>query len=1150
MILPFPRATLYGVPAAPLESRRHPPRPGPLTMLCPACNAANREGRRFCALCGRSLVARCGACGFENEPDERFCGGCGSILHAAGAGSDRGASLRPAAEPSLDRRLHSPEARQGERKQVTVLFADIRGSLELLQGRDPEEAREILDPALQAMTEAVHRYEGTVNNLLGDGIMALFGAPVAHEEHATRACYAALALQSRIQAYNEELRPRHGIEVQARVGLHSGEVVVRALEGDVLDYSAIGETTHVASRMEQLAAPGTIRLTEATFRLAEGSIRVRPLGAVPVRGLQAAVGMYELIGAESRPRRLDAAGTLGFTRFVGRGAEIEALGRPAAAAAAGRGQLVALVGEPGVGKSRLLWEFVRSPILRSWKVLEGFSSSYGTSTAYFPLVELLKGYFRVEPQDDARTVREKVTGKLLLLDESLQAAQPALFALLHVGVEDAEWQRLESRHRRRRTLDAVKRLLLLESRVQPLCIVIEDLHWIDAETEALLGELADALGTGRLLLLVSYRPEYRHDWGGRGSYTQVRIDPLPPETADELLGVLLGDDPDLDSLKAFLVSRTEGNPFFLEQTVRTLEETGALTGSRGSYRLGRPLREIRVPNTVQAVLAARIDRLEPDEKRLLQSAAVIGREIPFPLLQRIADAAEEVTHRALARLTRAEFLYETSLFPELEYTFRHALAAQVAYGMLLQERRRVLHRRIFEAMEELYADRLEQVVERLAEHAEKAEAWEPASRYLHRAGVRVASRSGHREAVALFERALDALARQPETHETLALGIDVRSELRGSLVPLGELDRLVACLHEAEALARRLGDAPRLGRISGQLANYHWLRGEYERAIEAGDAALSIAAQTQDEKLRIAATFYLGQAYFNRGDYRRAAEFNLTNLRALEDASGDAGPASSFLVLAHTWLVWSLAELGEFGSGGRRAEEGLRQAEASRSPFILTHAYIASGCLALRRLDPAAATRDLETALGLCRTYDFPVFLHLIYPVLGSAYALSGRLKEGMSMLERSVQQAESMKVMAGQSLRLTWLAEAYLLAGRSDDAARVCATGLALAREIHEQGYEAWALRLQGEIAAQAEPPDLEAGEAAFSSGLELGTALGMRPVAAQCHRGLAALYRRVGAEEPATPHLAAAADLFREMGIEETPDPAASATGGQGGA
>jgi class 3 adenylate cyclase len=492
---------------------------------------------------------------------------------------------------------------EGERKQVTVLFADLKGSMELLADRDPEEARQLLDPVLERMMAAVHRYEGTVNQIMGDGIMALFGAPIAHEDHAVRACYAALAMQEAIRRYSDEVRRAHGIEVQIRVGLNSGAVVVRAIGNDLhMDYSAIGQTTHLAARMEQLASPGSIRLTAETLRLAEGWIQVTPLGPVPVKGLPEPVEVCELVGAGPARTRLQAFAARGLTPFVGRQAELAALHEAIEQAGAGHGQVVAVIGEAAMGKTRLFYECTQASRMQGWRLLESSATSYGKATPYLPVIALLKAYFQLEDRDDGRRIREKLTGRLLTLDPALGPTLPAFLALLEVPVEDASWQTLDPAQRRQRTLDALKRLLLRESQVQPLLLVCENLHWIDTETQVFLDGLVESLPAACLLLLVNYRPEYQHGWGTKTSYTQLRLDPLPPASAAAMLQSLLGDNPGLAPLTQRVIERTQGNPFFLEESVRTLRETQVLVGEPGAYRLAIALPSIQVPAAVQAVL--------------------------------------------------------------------------------------------------------------------------------------------------------------------------------------------------------------------------------------------------------------------------------------------------------------------------------------------------------------------------------------------------------------------------------------------------------------------------------------------------------------------------------------------------------------------
>jgi class 3 adenylate cyclase/tetratricopeptide (TPR) repeat protein len=1030
--------------------------------------------------------------------------------------------------------LTSRNALEGERKQVTVLFADLKGSMELLADRDPEEARQLLDPVLECMMDAVHRYEGTVNQVMGDGIMALFGAPIAHEDHAVRACYAALAMQASVKQYAGDVQRTRGVPIHIRVGLNSGEVVVRSIGSDLhMDYTALGQTTHLAARMEQMAMPGSILITPAVLGLVEGFVQVKALGAMPVRGLRDPVEVYEVTGAGVVRSRLQVAAAHGLTRFVGRDRELDDLDQALQLAGNGHGQVVALVGEPGVGKSRLVHEVIHSHRTQGWRVLESALVSYGKATPYFPVIDLLKRYAHAEEHDDLRTVRAKVTGQLLTLDETLQDTLPALLLLLDALPADSPFGQFDPPQRRRHTLDALKRVLLRESQVQPLLLVFEDLHWIDSETQALLDNLVESLPTARILLLINYRPEYQHDWGSKAFYTQVRLDPLPPARAGELLQALLGTDPSLAALPPLLISRTEGNPFFLEESVRTLVETHVLVGEPGAYRLVQALPTIRVPATVQAVLAARIDRLPPEEKRLLQTAAVIGTEMPLPLLQAIAELPEEALQGGLTHLQAAEFLYETRLFPERAYTFKHALTHEVAYSSLLLERRRALHACIVEALEALAGERVAEQVERLAHHALRGEVWEKALAYCRQAGEKTLARSAYREAVGSFEQALSVLPHLPEQRDTREQAIDLRLALRSALFPSGDSGRILAYLREAESLAAALDDRRRLGQVSIFLTQHFFRMGDYDQAIAAGQRALTLATASGEVVLQALANRYLGVAYQFQGDYRRAIDCLRQTLASIEDAQRHERFGQAYLpaVLSRAWLARSYAELGSFAEGRAFGDEGLRIAEAVAHPGSLMWASWGVGLLALRQGDLCRALPRLERAVGICQDADLPANFPRIAAALGAAYTLVGRVADAVPLLTQAMEQTIAAEMAGFRSLCCLPLGEAQLLAGRLEEAHALAERALALAREHQERDNQAYALRLLGDIAARCEPSEAEQAEAHYRQALALADELGMRPLVAHCHLGLGTLYATTDQRQQACAELSAAIALYRAM-------------------
>jgi class 3 adenylate cyclase/tetratricopeptide (TPR) repeat protein len=1101
-------------------------------MRCPRCRHENRAGAKFCEECAGPLARRCANCGGEVSAAAKFCPECAHPVAGVPAVEARSASPETYTPRHLiEKILISKAALEGERKQVTVLFADLKGSMELLADRDPEDARKLLDPVLERMMEAVHRYEGTVNQVMGDGIMALFGAPLAHEDHAVRACYAALRMQESVAQYADGVFRSHGVPVQIRVGLNSGEVVVRAIGSDLhMDYTAVGQTTHLAARMEQMATPGTILLGHATLQLAEGYVQVAARGPVAVKGLPDPVHVYALTGASAQRTRLHAAAARGLTRFVGRDAELEQIRRALALAHDGRGQLVALVGEPGVGKSRLVYEFTHSHRTQGWLILEAGSVSYGKATSYLPVIDLLRAYFKIHDRETHREIREKVTGKLLTLDESLKPVLPALLALLDVPVEDAHWQALDPPQRRQRTLDAVKHLLLRESQGQPLLVVFEDLHWIDAETQALLDGLVESLPTARVLLLVNYRPEYQHGWVSKTYYSQLRLDALPPESAGELLSALLGDDPGLEPLRRLLVRR--GNPFFIEESIRTLVETGALTGERGAYRLARPIQAIEVPATVQVILAARIDRLPAEDKQLLQTASVIGKDVPLVLLHAVAEAAEGVVQRGLTHLQVAEFLYETRLFPDPEYTFKHALTLEVTYQSLLREPRCALHERVLHALERQWAGREQEKIELLAHHAGRAELWERAARYLYQVGEKAFAQARYQTCATSCQAAIEALDRLGDAAD-LTLKLDACLELWSARSVIGQFDGLGQLGEKAEALARALDDGPRLAQVqlrhAQAIAHEGVIPGTLQSAIEKAREAFE-RADPRDLRTRSYAQFIVGHACRDLGRVAEALpEFGagLALFEQVDRYGKEPGLVFPIYVSLNAWRSEAHAALGDFQQAFVSAREALRVATDIHHPTSLAVANRYLGYVYSLRGQMETALPFLERALAIAREHE--LFQATIFTSAYLAYALVllGERERGLECLARVLKRSSGVITPRWWHFG-TVTASAYLAAGCPEEARTEIRLGLAAATERNAWGHRATWLRLEAEVLAQWNPAG---ARARLEEALSLAVELGMRPETAHCHLGLGKLYRLTGQREQAREHLTAATTMYGDM-------------------
>jgi class 3 adenylate cyclase/tetratricopeptide (TPR) repeat protein len=1027
---------------------------------------------------------------------------------------------------------------EGERKQVTVLFADMADSLEQISRRDPEEARAFLDPVLELMIDAVHRYEGTVNQVMGDGIMALFGAPIAQEDHALRACYAALRMQEILGVCARKVSPLGGGAVKIRVGVNSGEVVARIFAGDLrMDYSAVGRATHVAARMQQMAEPGTIVASHTTRDLVVGLIRLRPIGVRPVRGLNEPMELFEVVGAEAPRSRFSTQPLASLTRFVGRLAELSRLEALLQSVRQGRGCVATLVGEAGMGKSRLCWEFLNSHRAGGCRVLEATCLAHSRSTPYRPVVELVRACLDITETDDAAAVRAKV--------EALADSEPVTIAvlwLLGVSHQSSELTDLEPAERRQRVVNAIRHILYRASRAQPLIILFEDVHWADEETRALIDGVVESVPALGVLLLMSCRPEYQHEWANWSFCHQIRLESLPPASAADLLDDLVGRDSALDFLKHMLVLRTDGNPFFLEEMVRMLRETGVLAGARGVTRLARAIETIHVPPKVQPIIAARVDRLAEADKRLLQEAAVVGPDVPFTLLQAVAESGDEGALRAsLVRLRRLEFLYESQLYPEPVFSFRHALTHDVVYEGMLSDRRRALHARLVDAIERVYEGRLAEQMERLAYHALRGEQWQRAVRYIRRAAADARERAANREAVAWLDQALVALTRLPETPDTLATSIDVRFEIRASLYALGEFGRMTMILREAEQLARAYGDAKRLGWVAFHLGEGLRLAGRLSEARDHLERARAAADEMGDLALQVAANQYLGLTRHALGDYTGAAA-NIRTVLSLPLESPEvagfsqtqAGSRAGFGAVSACWLARCLAETGAFEEAiatGRAALNAARDLRAH--PYPVTAARWALGAVHALRGDLERADVLLTEALTGAEAASLAITLPQVQRMLGWVRATSGRVEEGMDLLERALAGAETMGIEVAYPAIWSQLGEVWLMKGNEGKAERFGRMALERARSTGQRGDEARALRLLGDVEARRGPDGYSNAQRRYAIAAATAADANMRPLVALCQLSLGRLFLQAGDAPSAREHLGLAKESFIEMGM-----------------
>jgi predicted ATPase len=931
------------------------------------------------------------------------------------------------------------------------------------------------------MMDAVHSYDGYVAQALGDGIFALFGAPIAHEDHPQRALYAALRMQEAMRRYADTLRHKGYPPLLMRVGLNTGEVVVRSIRKDDLhtDYVPVGHSTNLAARLEQLANPGSIVVSAYTHRLTDGYFAFKDLGPTQIKGVEEPLPIYEVLGVGPLRTRLQVSARRGLTRFVGRQSELEQLNKALEHAKAGHGQIVGTMGEPGLGKSRLFYEF-KLLSLGGCLVLEAYSVSHGKATAYLPVIELLKSYFRIEPPDDERTRREKVTGKVLNLDRSLEDILPYLFALLGIEERPSPLQQMDAQIRRRRTFEALKKLFLRESLNQPLVLIFEDLHWIDGETQGFLDVLSESVASAKLLLLTNYRPEYRHEWGQKTYYTQLRLAPLGRAEAEEFLDELLGTTVGATGrspLHQLILDKTQGTPFFMEEIVQDLFEQGVLVRDAVGASLvpaqiegvhkGTPL---QIPSTVHAILAARIDRLAPDEKALLQQLSVIGREFPLSLVRQVITQPEADLYRLLASLQHKEFLYEQPAFPESEYIFKHALTQEVAYNSVLIERRKALHEQTGQAIEALYRDQLEEHYSELAHHYGRSDNIQKAVEYLGLAGQQALKQSANAEAVNHLTTALGLLPRLPDTPERarqeltlqIALG-EPLSLLSGWGAP--EVERVYT---RARALCLQVGEPEQLLRILNQLWAIAIVGAEYQTGRELAEQMVTLAQSDQEQGLLSEALLWRGATAFWLGDFV-SAHTDCAQGLALYDVRQHHSFSSSSLadmrVVGLFYAAQVLWCLGYPDQALSKVREALTLAQELSHPFSLGYMLTsAAWCHQLRREvqathEHAAAGVSLSTEQGF-------VFYSAMGAILqGWALAEQGQEEKGIAQMDQGLAAFLVLKSRWLRTYFLSLLAEAYGRTGQTEKGLDALTEALASADRTGERFYETEIYRLKGEL-------------------------------------------------------------------------------------
>lgn len=1107
-------------------------------MKCPKCKFQNPDKMQFCGKCGSKLALICNNCCFENPKGFGFCGKCGNSLQQTSGATVIDYKTPQSYTPKhlADKILTTRSSIEGERKLVTILFADVANYTSISERLDPEEVHQIMDGCFNILMEEIHKYEGTINQFTGDGVMALFGAPVAHEDHAHRACRSAITIQNALDQYSKKLELKFDIQFKMRIGINSGLVVVGSIGDDLrMDYTAVGDSTNLAARIESFAKPGTILISEDTHKIIRDFFEIETKGKIEIKGKEKLQSVFQLIRTGDVKTRMGASIAKGLTRFVGRQNSMSTLVGALEKAKSGSGQIVGIVGEAGIGKSRLLFEMRNLFPQVEFEYLEGRCLQYSGSILYLPILDILKSIFNINDDDKEFVVKRKIKESAVNFDKSFSRLNSSFQDILSLKVDDEEHLKLEPKEKREKIFEAIRNLLIRMSQNKPLIIAIEDLHWIDKTSEDFLNFFIDWLANTSIVLILLYRPEYTHQWGSKSFYTKIGVDQLAMNSSGELVKAILGKGGVSPELSQLIFNRSAGNPLFMEEFTRTLIETGAIEKLDNQYIFRGNFKDIKVPDTIQGIIASRMDRLEDNVKRTMQVAAVIGRDFAFRILDTITGMHDELKFH-LQNLQGLEFIYEKQLFPELVYIFKHALTQEVAYNSLLRKRRNEIHEKIGLALEELYSERLEEFYEMLAYHYFRSDNHKKAFEYLKLSGLKATQRHSSLEAIQFFEKAIEALNYLGMNEAILKKKLEIIHLTTFPMLHLGYPTDFLSILQEGVEISKKLRDNHSLAILNGCMGSYYAYLGKPIVGMEYADKAFSEAKITKDIELIAPVTFEMVAPYIGSGEFYKIIKDVQYVISLIEknnrepDYFGKPMNVYSALSARCGGFMGYLGNLDDGKTLLLRSHLNAKKVDDKRSLAIVE---LYSGHLFLWKCDWEIAVEHYQNCIEYSENMNWKMFLALAWSGLGYTHSFLGNLEIAENYIKKGINIQLEAGIEWWLSFQYFFLSHTYFEQNNFKLAQIFIEKALEFSQKNNEKMVEGCAWLQKGLISEKTELQKMDTAETYIIKGIKMLEKLKFKTFYSQGYFHLGNHYLSINKKEKALDNLNLAKKMFQEMKV-----------------